>query len=139
MAKNKLNGWGLAVLRIALGIILVYHGYLKLFASGGFPATVQFFASIDIPYPEIGALLSGVAEFFGGLFLILGVVTKLSCIALIINFLVAFLVVHLKNGLDVSKGGYEFVLLILASLLVVYTSGAGNFALGKLFKNKFLQ
>ena len=54
--------------------------------------------------------------------------------------LIAFLMVHLKNGLLVSKGGFEFVLLILAGLVVVLVNGAGELSVGKkFFKNKQLQ
>ena len=53
--------------------------------------------------------------------------------------LVALFVVHLKNGLLVSQGGYEFVLVLIAGLAVVLASGAGKLSVGSKFKNKNLQ
>ena len=47
--------------------------------------------------------------------------------------LVAFLKVHLKNGLLISNGGYEFVLALLAALAVVLVNGAGALSFGKRF------
>ena len=139
MAKNGLTQWTLALLRVVLGVIFMYHGYLKLFVPGGFTGTVGFLTMLKIPVPLYSALLVSVIEFAGGLFLLLGMVTKWSSLLLIIDMLVAFFMVHLKNGLLVSKGGYEFVLLILAGLVVVLANGAGSFSLGKKFKSKNLQ
>lgn len=139
MAKNKLSEWTLTLLRVVLGIIFTYHGYLKLFVIGSLPDTAKFFAQVGIPSPNISAVIVGFAEFFGGLFLILGMVTTITALVLIFQMLVAFFVVHLKNGLLISKGGYEFVLLILAGLVVLLVNGAGKLSLGKLFKSKYLQ
>lgn len=140
MAKNNsINQWSLTLLRVVLGIIFAYHGYMKLFVPGGFTGTVQFFTAIKIPLPVYSALVVSAVEFFGGLFLILGLLTKWSSVLLLANMLVAFFMVHLKNGFLVSKGGYEFVLLILAALVVILGSGAGKISIGKLLKNKNLQ
>ena len=128
-------------MRAVLGIIFTYHGYGKLFVPGGFTGTIGFFSAIGVPLLPYSALLVTVVEFFGGLFLILGMVTKLSSFLLIIEMLVAFFKVHLKNGLAISQTnyGYEFVLLIIAGLVVVLANGAGKLSVGKLFKKKYLQ
>ena len=139
MAKNSINQWSLTLLRLVLGVVFIYHGYLKLFVPGGFTGTAQFFISIGLPLPLYSALVASVVEFAGGLFLILGVATKWSSFVLMLEMLVAFFVVHLKNGLLVSKGGYEFVLVLIAGLIVVFSSGGGRLSLGKkLLKNKQL-
>ncbi len=141
MAKSKLNEWSLALLRAVLGVIFLYHGYLKLFVPGGFKGTIGFFTAIGIPLPAYAALVVSLVEFLGGLSLILGMLTKWASVLLIIEMLVAFFKVHLKNGFLISQSsyGYEFVLLILAGLVVVLGSGAGKLSLGKLFKSKHLQ
>ncbi|MBI2650645.1 DoxX family protein [Candidatus Woesearchaeota archaeon] len=140
MAKNSFNQWSLTLLRAVLGVILAYHGYLKLFVPGGLPGTAAFFAQVGIPMANVSAVVVAFAEFFGGLFLLLGMVTKWTALVLIFEMLVAFFMVHWKNGLLVSKGGYEFVLLILAGLVVVLVNGAGKLSVGKkFFKSKNLQ
>ena len=139
MAKKTYNEWSLTLLRIVLGVIFLYHGYLKLFVAGGFTGTVNFLASIGMPVPLYSALLVSVVEFAGGLFLILGVVTRWSSALLLVDMLIALFVVHFKNGLLVSKGGYEFVLVLVAGLVVVLASGAGKISLGKSFKSRHLQ
>ena len=139
MAKNNLNQWSLALLRVILGFVFAYHGYLKLFAPGAFAGTVNFFISIGIPLATYSALLVAVVEFAGGLFLILGLLTRWSSILLLIDMLVAFFKVHLKNGFLVGKGGYELVIVLIAGLVVVLASGAGKLALGKMLKNKIFK
>ncbi|MEK6983277.1 MAG: DoxX family protein [Nanoarchaeota archaeon] len=136
--SNNLKQWSLTLLRLVVGVIFLYHGYLKLFVPGGFVGTVDFFTKIGIIMPNISALVVAVAEFFGGLFLILGMLTKWSSLVLMVNMLVAFFMVHLKNGFLVSNGGYEFVLSILAGLIVILVNGAGKLSVGKLFKLKWL-
>lgn len=139
MPKNNLSKWTLALLRVVLGVIFAYHGYLKLFVAGALPGTAAFFAQVGIPMANVSAVVVAFAEFVGGLFLILGVVTKWTALVLMFQMLVAFFMVHLKNGLIVSNGGYEFVLLILAGLVVLLVNGAGALSLGKLFKAKILR
>ncbi|MBI4452106.1 DoxX family protein [Candidatus Woesearchaeota archaeon] len=131
--------WSLALLRVILGVIFLYHGYLKLFVPGGFIGTKDFFAAIGIPLPVYSALLVSVVEFAGGILLVLGILSRWSSVLLLLDMIVAFFVVHLKNGFLVSNGGYEFVLVLIAGLVVVLASGAGKLALGSRFKNKHLQ
>ncbi len=141
MAKNGLNQWSLTFLRIVLGFILMYHGYMKLFVPGGFTGTVGFMTALKIPLPLYSGLFIALLEFLGGIFLIFGMVTKLTSFLLFIEMLVAFFKVHLKNGLVISGAayGYEFVLLILAALVIILVNGAGKLSLGKLFKKKIFQ
>ena len=138
MPKAKKNEWGLTVLRVVLGVIFAYHGYIKLFVPGGFVGTVKFFASVGIPIPSYAALLSAVAELAGGLLLIWGLLTTYSSLVLLFDMAVAFFYVHMKNGFLVSQGGFEFVLILAAALAVVVINGPGNFSFGKIFKSKHL-
>lgn len=140
MAKN--NQWSLTLLRIVLGIIFMYHGYVKLFLPGGFVGTVDLFTSIGIILPKFSALVVAVLEYFGGLLLIIGLLTRWIAVLLILEMLVAFFKVHIKQGFLVTSQayGYEFILLILTVLIVILLSGAGKLSLGKrFFKNKHLQ
>ena len=140
MAKNNVNEWSLTCLRVVLGVIFAYHGYLKLFVPGGFSGTVGFFTAIGLPLPLYSALLASVVEFAGGLFLLFGFITRWTSFVIVLQMLVAFFTVHLKNGLLVSKGGYEFVLVLIAALVVLFANGSGKLSLGKkLFRNKQLQ
>ena len=136
--NNKLNQWSLTILRIVLGVIFTYHGYLKLFAPGGFSGTINFFTAIKIPLPVFSALLVSVVEFAGGLLLLSGILVRLVSAALIIEMLVAFFKVHIKQGFFISPQayGYEFILLILASLIVVLVNGAGKYSVREIWNKR---
>lgn len=139
--KNNVADWSLALVRVYLGIMFALHGYQKLFVTGGLPGTAMFFSQVGIPYANIAAVVVAFVEFFGGLFLMAGLLTRLAALILVIEMLVAFLKVHLKMGFFISPMvyGYEFILLIMAALLLLVLSGPGTLSLGrKLFKNKNL-
>jgi putative oxidoreductase len=137
--ENKLGSWALAFLRVVLGIIFAYHGYVKLFVPGGFKGTVAFFGAIGLPAPAWAALVVAAVEFFGGLALLVGLMTRWASALLFVVMLVAVFKVHLANGFFVSAGGYEFALSLLGGLAVIYSVGAGNLAWGNSFKNSNLK
>ena len=137
--NKKISQWSITLLRVVIGFIFLYHGYLKLFVPGVFVGTIGFFTKVGIIAPQISALVVSFAEFFGGLFLILGMITRWATFALIFEMLVAFFTIHIKNGILVSSNGYEFVLLIMTALLLIHINGAGRLSLGKLFKKKILE
>lgn len=142
MAKNNnLSQWSLTLLRVVLGLIFLLHGYVKLFVPGAFKGTVTAFTTLGLPVPAYSALVVSVAEFVGGALLILGLLTRWTSVVLIIEMLVAFFTVHLRQGFFIMPPayGYEFVLLILAGLVVVAASGAGKLSAGSRFKSKHLQ
>ena len=124
--------WSLALLRVIVGVIFAYHGYLKLFVPGGFKGTIAFFGAIGIPMPVYSALLVSVVEFAGGLFLILGFLAKWASVLLIINMAVALFKVHLKNGFLIANSGFEFVGLLIFSSLVILLNGSGNLSLDRI-------
>ena len=110
----------LLVLRIVLGAIMIAHGYHKVF--GGMAHTVQFISSLGLP--GWTAYLSAYAEFFGGILIILGLLTRLAALAILIDMLVAIAKVHWKNGL-VGQGGFEFPLALaaIAFALILFAGG----------------
>lgn len=128
----KFRQWSLTILRIALGIIFIYHGYLKLFVPGGFNGTVGFFTAIGMPLPLYSALLVSIVEFGGGLFLIAGFLAKWASLLLMINMLVAVFKVHIRNGFLVANGGFEFAAALFFCLLAVLLNGPGKFSADRL-------
>lgn len=139
MAKNNLSQWSLTLLRLVLGFIFAYHGYLKLFAPGVFNGTVAFLTAVKIPMPLYAALVVSVLEFAGGILLLLGIASKWVASALFVEMLVAFFKVHLGNGLLIGKAyGYEYVLVLLACLVVIIVNGSGRLSIGKFFKSRNL-
>ncbi len=129
--------WVLTILRVVLGVVMFAHGAQKMlgwFGGYGFNGTMGFFTkSMRIPAPF--AFLAICAEFFGGLGLILGLLTRIAAFGVGVNMLVAILMVHRQHGLfanwtGAQKGeGYEYHLLALAIVVAIIVQGAGALSL----------
>lgn len=132
------------ILRLALGVVFLAHGSQKLFGwfgGNGWSGTINFFnQALGIPAPLAG--LAILVEFFGGLAIILGLLTRPAALGLSITMLVAAVKVSLPNGffLDLKgpKDGFEyaFVLFLLALYFVI--KGAGKISLDNLISKKLV-
>ena len=142
MNNNILNAvvasrasWGLSIIRILVGIIFMAHGAQKLFGlfgGGGLAGTAQFMESLGLAPGLLMALLSGGAEFFGGLALVIGLLVRPAALALTVTLIVAIFSVHIGNGLFMANNGYEFDLALMAGTLAVLVEGAGKLSLDRL-------
>ncbi len=122
---------GPLVLRVPVGLILAAHGAQKLFAwfgGYGLAGTGQWMASIGLEPGYLMALLAGSAEFFGGLALLLGVLTRPAAAVTAVTMLVAIFSAHIGNGLFLSNNGYEYGLTLLAVALALVVMGGGRFS-----------
>ncbi|MCW8856350.1 MAG: DoxX family protein [Kangiella sp.] len=130
------QSWAPLVIRVPLGIILMAHGAQKLFGwfgGYGLEGTGQWLASVGFEPGYVMALLAGSAEFFGGLALILGLLTRPAAIVTAFTMLMA-MTVHIGNGLFVSNNGYEFALILLAASVSLAISGAGKLSVDSVVK-----
>ena len=124
------------ILRLVLGVVFFAHGAQKLlgwFGGPGFSGTMGLFTGyLHIPAPF--ALLAIAAEFFGGLGLILGFLTRVAAFGITVNMLVAIATVHrsfgfFMNWTGAQKGeGFEYHLLVLAITAYLMIRGAGAFS-----------
>ena len=120
-------GLGTALVRIVLGAIFMKEGSGKLFGwfgGEGFAAACQYFDSLGIPFPVLNTLLVSSVEFFGGLTLFLGFLTRLAAIPIAITMVVAILTAH-------RGGGWQYPLLILACCANLLQAGSGPFSLDR--------
>jgi len=130
---------GTAILRVVLGVVFFAHGAQKLlgwFGGYGFSGTMGFFTgAMHIPAPF--AFLAIAAEFFGGLGLILGFLTRISAFGIAANMVVAIGLVHsgfgfFMNWSGTQKGeGFEYHLLVLAMTAFLMIRGAGAFSIDR--------
>lgn len=121
-------GFGITVLRVLIGIIFAAHGSQKLFGlfgGGGLAGTAQYMESLGLHPGTLMALLSGGAEFFGGVALIVGLLVRPAAVVLIATLVVAIFSVHIHNGLFMANNGYEFALALLGGAVAVLLEGAG--------------
>ncbi len=128
------NSFTSLALRLSAGVIFVAHGAQKLFGSfGGYglEGTGQWMASIGLEPGYLMALGAGGAEFFGGIALLIGLLTRPAALVLAITMLVAIVTVHLPNGLFLANNGYEFGLALLGISVALAFNGGGKFSLDR--------
>jgi putative oxidoreductase len=80
--------------------------------------------------PVLGLLVS-VGEFFGGMGLIVGILTRFSAASLIVIMIGAIAMVHGKNGFFLHKGGFEYNLALIGLLLPIVLCGPGRYSIGR--------
>ncbi|SHO56590.1 DoxX family protein [Vibrio quintilis] len=132
-------GYSTLVLRIPVGLILMAHGSQKLFgAFGGYglEGTGQWMASIGLGPGLLMAFLAGSAEFFGGLAILAGLLTRPAAAVVAFTMIVAIVSVHLPHGLFMANNGYEYALSLLAVCISLLFSGAGKFSLDAAISQK---
>ena len=130
------DGYSDLPLRLGLGTVFVAHGAQKLFGwfgGYGLEATGQWLDSIGLSPGWLMALLAGGGEFFGGLLIIAGLMTRLAALSAAITMLVAIVSVHLANGFFMSNNGYEYAFALLTMTAALIIRGAGSVSLDRLF------
>jgi putative oxidoreductase len=116
----------LALLRLVVGAVFTMHGTQKLFVFG-LEGVSQGFGGMGVPMPAVTGPAVALLEFFGGLALIIGVLTRLAAIGLAIDMLGAMLLVHLPNGFFLPNG-VEFALVLFTACVALAIAGAGEFS-----------
>ena len=137
------NDVATAIVRLTLGVVFFAHGAQKLlgwFGGYGFTGTMGFFTGA-LHIPVIFAFLAIAAEFFGGLGLIFGFLTRIAAVGVLSNMIVAIALVHSQFGFFMNwtgtqKGeGYEYHLVILAVTVLLTIRGAGAVSLDRLLSS----
>jgi len=116
----------LLIIRVIVGVIFAAHGAQKLFGAFDGPGLTKI---VEMMGP-IGYLVT-IGEFFGGLGLVFGFLTRFSAASLIVIMIGAIVQVHGKNGFFSSAGGYEYNLALIGLLAPVLIAGPGRHAVGR--------
>lgn len=110
----------LLVLRAALGLIFLYHGYPKLMH----PTEAMRASFVSHGFPSYFLEVAGILELFGALLLFVGLFTRPAALLLAIEMGVAIWKVHSSHGI-MAANEYEFALIVGAGSFVLATTGAG--------------
>lgn len=134
---EKVKDGLLLVSRILLMLLFVIFGWEKLFA---FSQTAGYFTTIGVPMPGLATLIAVVMEFFVGLALILGLLTRPLAILLALYTLGTALLGHhfwtLPAGMARVASEINFYknMSIIAGLLLLYLTGAGKYSIDSKIK-----
>lgn len=117
------------ITRLTLGSLFVGHGTQKLFGwagGAGLEGTGKVFESLGLRPGRRHAIGAGVAEASGGALLGLGLFTPLAAATLTGVMTTAIRKVHAKNGVWVTKGGFEYNAVLIATLATLVEAGPGR-------------
>lgn len=131
------------VLRIFLSVVIFPHGAQKLagwFNGYGFEGTMSYFTN-DVGLPWIIGVLVIIIEFFGPIFILVGLATRVWCLAMLV--VMAGIIVTVMNDYFFMNWegtrpteGFEFFLLVIGMSLALIVSGGGRLSLDSLWVNK---
>ncbi|HWK97307.1 MAG TPA: DoxX family protein [Pseudolabrys sp.] len=121
-----------AVLRIASGAMLATFGYSKLFAAGGMARDIALFKSLHLwPAAPLAYFTSGL-EFFGGLLIALGLLTRPIAAMLTVEFVVIVVMVMIPRGAN-----YQLSVVWLGAFFYLAIRGGGRYSLDRIFGKEF--
>lgn len=137
------DDWTLTFVRLLLGVVFFAHGAQKLlgwFGGFGFTATVGAFVKMGMPLAV--AYFAIFVEFFGGLSMLFGLLSRLAGLGIAAEMCGAIATVHYHNGFfmnwyGMQKGeGFEYHLLTIAIAVLIMIRGAGAFSLDRTIAGK---
>lgn len=125
------------VARMSLGLFFAVSGYNKLFVAAKHEDLIQLMTKIGIPFPDLMALFLASVEFFGGLLLIVGLLSTVCAIALTIAMIVAIVTVEIDHVIPKGIGFFDWMSWFLYLPQVMYvilfgwlmTTGPGRFSI----------
>lgn len=116
-------------LRLIFGGLFIYHGYTKI---ASFNEILPMFPDIIGIGAKLSFILVIFAEFFCGIFILLGFITRFSVIPILIAMIVAYFIAHGKDPFNVKELAFAYMLLSI----VVFILGSGRFSLDRLILKK---
>jgi putative oxidoreductase len=125
------------MVRVIAGVLLIPHGYAKLFTPGAIEGTAGFPGSLGLVPGIFWAWVIALLEFFGGIMLAVGFLTR-PVAAMVVGFMaVAAFYVHWGSGFFWNKGGYEYPLMWGVVALAILVRGAGTYSVDRKLGREF--
>jgi putative oxidoreductase len=124
--------FGLTILRLIVGGLFVGHGLQKLagkFGGGGPVGTGQFFEQLGLKPGRTHAIAAGASEAGGGAPIAAGALTPVGAAAITGTMATAIRTVHGPKGPWNAEGGYEFNLVLIATVFALTSAGPGPWSI----------
>ena len=121
----------LSVLRVALGVVFIAHGYNHVFGGGKIAGTARWFESLGMRPGRLHAWTASLTELGSGVLLLLGLLTPLACAGIVGTMVVAWITNHRRNGFFIFRPGegYEYVMTLTLVALALAGLGGGEWSL----------
>lgn len=126
-----------AFLRFCFGVILMPHGYSKLFSGAAAGIAHRYIVHFGLPAPLAWGYAVGLLEFVGAAMLAVGLLTRPVALLLTIEMLVVAFAIHIHNGYVWVHGGVEYPLLLLVVAITILLRGGGRYSLDHAIGREF--
>jgi putative oxidoreductase len=128
---DDVSSLGLLVLRIALGVVMIAHGYNHVFGGGKIAGTARWFESLGMRPGVLHAWFASLTELGAGVLLLVGFVVPIAAAGIVGTMVVALLTNHLKNGFFIFRPGegYEYVMTLTFAAIALALVGGGRWSL----------
>lgn len=126
---DRFKGYGMVFIRLGLGAVFLAHGGQKLFGlfgGNGLSGTIGFMENMGFHPAVFWGTALACAEFFGGLFALIGLFSRWAGLVLATVMFTAIVTVHLENGLFLSNKGFEFAGSLLCMAISLIICGGGS-------------
>jgi putative oxidoreductase len=120
------------LLRLALGPMLITHGYNKVFGSGGLEGTTKWFDGLGLRPAWLHARLAATTEITAGALITVGALNPIPAAAVIGLMTTAAATDHRGKGFFIFKGGWEYVAVVGTAAAALASLGYGRFSLDHL-------
>ncbi|MCD0447758.1 DoxX family protein [Actinocorallia sp. API 0066] len=124
------NDTGLLVLRVAVAVIFVVHGYGDISQPGGVTSNVGNYQGAGIPLAALTAPFAAIVQFFGGILLVAGLLSRAICAGLAVVMVGALVFVHAGESIPIGPdgSGSGFALIMGAASFALLLAGPGRFS-----------
>ena len=119
---NRFQSLGALVMRLVLGTIMVRHGYDKIIPSGALYNFSHMVTRLHLPV-WLG-YIAAFTEFFGGMLLIIGLLTRFAALMVAFDMATAIFKIHLHGGL-MGPNSFAFPLALFSIALMPVFTGCG--------------
>ena len=129
---------------LLLLVVRLYWGW-QFFATGKGKLTNiakvgEYFQSLGLPLSQVTATLVGLTESIGGIFLLVGVLSRLTSIPLTILLVVAYCTADLEAVQSIFSNPDKFLsadpFLFLFAVMLVLVFGPGKFSIDRIIRHK---